>query len=1083
MNRRQDSKGRKARLGTSYGQQQESSGKSAKSRKKTKEDVFKIAHDVKSSTYIRPHVDSLGSRRSERLEKVYNITKAPEDTTPQVTQKSPSPRPLSPTVGSHSTLYPTLCNNSICTTSTESSKELDIHELSTRKHSNIISSVLNGIPTSCSDESLNCYSSKLSVSEEPKIETMAASESTKSSGSKGLPKKRKYEPIESDLSSPSENSAQSHGHGCPNDSVRDNLLDKSLRFGNRDGCVPEVDLDLTEWTGQRVLAKVQTVYMPGIIKHVWHNRNITVQLDKDQSQVYFEDVLQLGKCDIISDHSPSQDKIEVGMNVCARIDKEDNIFVEGTVMGVTNKPVQYHVKLVLSNNEQSVEEVRIWARANIRLLQPPWWEELKCLLKEREAQEFKFDDKPCLQEVRERSSSPEIHNIGPFHAGGLPYPSSSSNHSPIPQHSPLPLPRQSPLPLSQQSPHPFPQQSQQTFQQPSHLNIQHHPQSPLPQHVPQNIPQPVQQIVQPPVLHVIQHSQQHLQSHIQQHHSQMSSQQPLQGYQEPEYIPDSVPIDDDTSEDELQKEDIDFGTDSGYMNNRSLSLTPGSLRGSLTSHSNNNNRKRDSVHSRCSSTSEQMGPACSPATTPQKFKKGDVVSTPGGIRKKFNGKQWRRLCSKEGCTKESQRKGYCSRHLSKSFGKGLRSNVNFPGRRRGLLKDSTTLREDLEWDETSPDGEASPALSGECEKRPRRRFDIDEKEAANMLVSLGNSRPATPAFSPNHTPLSISPRGQSQSPLMMASAQGNVFTPIVRPAANAFLMSPPPHWGSPHTVRAHYPVPMPATTSNNISSPASCAASRGGPQNLTAGQSSTECTSPVQGSVSGRDESPPDRRVIHLVSSQVNVTGSPMSQAVTQPTALLQQALQAQGPISHSNTLVSSELTAAVSQANILSIDGLNTLVYAAQQHQHQRNLSPPPPLLTAPNTHQRGSITEGTAGNVRRPNRNLSPMNCSSFSEAHTQHPNPTHLLPLLTIPKQDDCEEQQLTPTGATEKESHNPSGKIPCFPDILLFIRIGVMEKYFRLDTGTTDFYIWLVDSCLVGVDAMTLLHSGIISVYCS
>lgn len=47
-----------------------------------------------------------------------------------------------------------------------------------------------------------------------------------------------------------------------------------------------------------------------------------------------------------------------------------------------------------------------------------------------------------------------------------------------------------------------------------------------------------------------------------------------------------------------------------------------------------------------------------------KFKKGDIVSGSNGIRKKFNGKQWRRLCSKDGCTKESQRRGYCSRHLS-----------------------------------------------------------------------------------------------------------------------------------------------------------------------------------------------------------------------------------------------------------------------------------------------------------------------------------------------------------------------------------------------------------------------------------
>ncbi|RNA40724.1 capicua -like protein [Brachionus plicatilis] len=51
-----------------------------------------------------------------------------------------------------------------------------------------------------------------------------------------------------------------------------------------------------------------------------------------------------------------------------------------------------------------------------------------------------------------------------------------------------------------------------------------------------------------------------------------------------------------------------------------------------------------------------------------KYKKGDIVTTPNGIRKKFNGKQWRRLCSKEDCSKESQRKGFCSRHLTQRSG-------------------------------------------------------------------------------------------------------------------------------------------------------------------------------------------------------------------------------------------------------------------------------------------------------------------------------------------------------------------------------------------------------------------------------
>ncbi|CAJ0561723.1 unnamed protein product, partial [Mesorhabditis spiculigera] len=65
-----------------------------------------------------------------------------------------------------------------------------------------------------------------------------------------------------------------------------------------------------------------------------------------------------------------------------------------------------------------------------------------------------------------------------------------------------------------------------------------------------------------------------------------------------------------------------------------------------------------SIHDMQAGTSAPLPPP------PQRYKKGEIVTTPGGIRKKFNGKQWRRLCSREGCNKESQRRGYCSRHLS-----------------------------------------------------------------------------------------------------------------------------------------------------------------------------------------------------------------------------------------------------------------------------------------------------------------------------------------------------------------------------------------------------------------------------------
>ncbi|CAF0985970.1 unnamed protein product [Adineta ricciae] len=46
------------------------------------------------------------------------------------------------------------------------------------------------------------------------------------------------------------------------------------------------------------------------------------------------------------------------------------------------------------------------------------------------------------------------------------------------------------------------------------------------------------------------------------------------------------------------------------------------------------------------------------------YRKGDIVVTETHVRKRFNGKQWRRLCSFKNCSKESQRFNFCSRHLS-----------------------------------------------------------------------------------------------------------------------------------------------------------------------------------------------------------------------------------------------------------------------------------------------------------------------------------------------------------------------------------------------------------------------------------
>ncbi|XP_055020164.1 protein capicua homolog [Boleophthalmus pectinirostris] len=175
----------------------------------------------------------------------------------------------------------------------------------------------------------------------------------------------------------------------------------------------------------------------------------------------------------------------------------------------------------------------------------------------------------------------------------------------------------------------------------------------------------------------------------------------------------------------------------------------------------------------------------------QKYKKGDVVCTPNGIRKKFNGKQWRRLCSREGCMKESQRRGYCSRHLSMRT-----KEMEAAGGERGGGSSSGTLTpsdlrgrasSELDWDDTSREGSET---SSRGDSRPRlvlpslvphdlsSRFDFDECEAATMLVSLGSSRSGTPSFSPisNQSPFSPAP-SPSPSPSLFGFRPAN-FSPI-----------------------------------------------------------------------------------------------------------------------------------------------------------------------------------------------------------------------------------------------------------------------------------------------------------------
>ncbi|KAL4229580.1 hypothetical protein ACF0H5_012618 [Mactra antiquata] len=465
-------------------------------------------------------------------------------------------------------------------------------------------------------------------------------------------------------------------------------------------------IDLHHWKNQRVLARKDITFQAGVIRNINQSRTIGIQFEGDAEYTNFP-VFDTKTCYIVGDNPPPAMTISVGCQVCVRTNPEQNIFYEGSVVEKkVQQPVQYRVRL-LHSVHISMFGQEVWSpRANIRLLQPPWHDELEDGYPEQ-----------TPPPVTPTASQPtyQCRHIQPQ----LPHPHSSSHH--VQPHTPI---------------------------------MPHHP--PLPG-------QPVH------------------------HHQYIDHSQSPRYVEHSPSIAQSASFERESSDDEMRSEDVYFDS-SGLSTPRSGSATPGSRCGQNLLDSKNRHlpKKRDMARSRSAQSCESSRSSTprSP-TTNQKYKKGDVVSTPNGIRKKFNGKQWRRLCSKDGCTKESQRRGYCSRHLSSS-GKGPRSAPMYPGQRNGNMTDGQ-----IEW--------ADAHSSRDTDYDPNH--GIDETEAANMLVSLGNSRSTTPAFSPTPSSVSsLSPRKRHpSSPQSGTGLRGMsaAFTPISpHPQNHNYVHSPTRSWSS-----------------------------------------------------------------------------------------------------------------------------------------------------------------------------------------------------------------------------------------------------------------------------------------------
>ncbi|XP_047738209.1 uncharacterized protein LOC108674309 isoform X2 [Hyalella azteca] len=526
-----------------------------------------------------------------------------------------------------------------------------------------------------------------------------------------------------------------------NSSLRNKITGTpEIAYSSATGRTP---VNLSDWVGHRILAKSGGHFYPAVITAIQSVCDIVVRLDHSPGkELVYTNVFSSAKCDVVSDSVPSVQQLLEGMRVVARLDKDQQIFVEGEIIERKHSggSILYQVRIATSHDGGSEQELQLM-RPHLRLLQPPWWEDLESLN----------------------------------------------------SHIPSPLTPLTPRPHSSSAyPHPNGAHNKQSLAAQYGDQQQQHSADTGFVSSSNNSPCDRTSLTQ-------HHSSGSSSAHLSntQHHSSSSAH--LSNTATPSAadlaLASSVrrPPDEYESDDELKREDISFPSDSDQHHfgnlHRSLSLTPGALGGAggggaryLESSSGSKSGVcRNSMHSR-GSTSSLIEHGSSGIATPRLtpvtprsgtgtplYRKGEVVITPNGVRKKFNGKQWRRLCGKESCNKESQRQGYCSRHLA-MYGKQTRSSASFAGK--------DTPSSDANWDASRDSCDTSPHFSATALRSQ------DETEAANMLMSLGHSssRSTTPAggcFSPN----TVSPRpGVStlQSPITVGQ-KANFFTPINHP--------------------------------------------------------------------------------------------------------------------------------------------------------------------------------------------------------------------------------------------------------------------------------------------------------------
>ena len=131
--------------------------------------------------------------------------------------------------------------------------------------------------------------------------------------------------------------------------------------------VPLPQADLTEWKGQRVLARNLTdfIYRPGLIKSISTSHGlIGIQFDGNR------EVIQTAADNVISDNAPPSSAIIVGMRVCARTGSEQVEYRLGVVRDRILQPPVTKFLIELDAPDSADVASPTWlSRASLRLLQ------------------------------------------------------------------------------------------------------------------------------------------------------------------------------------------------------------------------------------------------------------------------------------------------------------------------------------------------------------------------------------------------------------------------------------------------------------------------------------------------------------------------------------------------------------------------------------------------------------------------------------------------------------------------------------------------------------------------------------------